>query len=109
MSPERFAEVFGRAFVIRRVERGPHGERVFGWAATFSSAYFTSDTDRIVGRDHGHDEDYPLGWGDSIEAALDALAKHELDTALARARSLAETQHEAEVRVAELRAKLSGQ
>jgi hypothetical protein len=107
MSPERFAEVFGRPFVIRRVTRGPHDKRVFGWAATFSAAYFTSDSDRLVGRDHGTSEDYPFGWGDSIEAALDALAQHELDSAVAHARTSAVKQHEAEALAAELRTKLS--
>ena len=107
LTPERFAEVFPGAFVIRRIERGAHHERRWGWVATFSNNYFTSDSDRIVGIDHGTVESYPFGWAATIEEALGALAEHQLHEAEAAARSLVKSQRGAEETLADLRAKLT--
>jgi hypothetical protein len=106
MTPERFAEVFGSAFCIRYVERGSPGQRKFGWIATFSDAYFTSDSDRIVGLDRTSEE-REYGWGETIGEALEGLARHMLDKAVFHVRSLADSQQKAERDLADLRAKLT--
>jgi hypothetical protein len=106
MSPERFEEAFPGPFCIRRLERGAHHERKWGWCASFSEAYFTSDSDRLVG--DGSPETYPFGWGDTIEDALGALAAHRLREAEQTVSERTKSQHKAECSLADLREKLGG-
>lgn len=80
MKIEDFVAAFpGHPFALRWVERGPHGERKFGWHAMFTSDYFTSDTDRLI--DNHQPPHHWEAFADTPEAALGQLAKLTLDSA----------------------------
>lgn len=72
MTLQEFASLFPkRAFALRYVERGEKGARKFVWHLQYTNDYFTSDTDRDV-YNHGV-PNYPDGFGDSPEEAIDDL------------------------------------
>lgn len=77
MTIEEFLKVFpDTPFALHYVERGTHKERSFGWHASFTTSYWTSDTDRPI---YNHNPptnmlgEYLEGWGDTSEGALEDL------------------------------------
>jgi hypothetical protein len=75
MTPKEFTELFpGKPFAARYVERGEHQRRAFIWHVMFTNDYWTSDTDRDVYTHCVPAE--PAGFGDTLEAALEDIARN---------------------------------
>jgi hypothetical protein len=85
MKLDEFMVIFPSCpFALHYVERGEHKSRSFGWHASFTTSYWTSDTDRPIYVQHPprfHDGKFIEGWGATPEEALEQLARGVLNNA----------------------------
>jgi len=106
MTIEQFQAIFPRVpFSLHYVERGEQTKRRFGWHASFTSSYWTSDTDRpIYSHDPPRNDLHQLleAWGETPNEALLLLARMVVNSAKRRAEVLKRDHAEAEAEAASL-------
>lgn len=106
----QFLAVFpATPFSLHYVARGPAGERSFGWHASFTSSYWTSDSGRIYHHKPPRaGRDFVDGWGSTPEEALGALAAGVLDSLRRSAKAEADVQRARERDADDLEKRLEG-
>jgi hypothetical protein len=111
MTIEEFQKAFpGVPFALHYVKRGEANKRKFGWHASFTNEYWTSDTDRpIYNHNPPHDEMYTMyeAWGKTPYDALDALTDMVLNGAANRVEARRKSLIEAEDALKTLRIALN--